>query len=87
MQDTCYCFPTEVRREIGSEPPKSSPNIRELIDPQKTFTTYINNFDVKLSKGMQTQQFNVNIRKRHLLDQLDEVRSKQQQILEDVRRR
>lgn len=36
---------------------------------------------------MQKQQFNVNIRKRLLTDQLQEIHAKHQSILEDVRRR
>lgn len=61
--------------------------MRDVVDPQSTFTSYVDQLDSKIARGMQTQQFNINIKKRHLLDQLKEVRGKQQQILEDVRRR
>jgi hypothetical protein len=36
---------------------------------------------------MHTQNFNINIRRRQLMDQLHEVRLKQQMVLEDVKHR
>jgi hypothetical protein len=60
---------------------KNLPTIREVADPHMRFTDYVDNFDKKLARGMQTQNFNLNIRKRQLIDQLQEVRLKQQIIL------
>lgn len=61
------------------------PNIRDLIDKDNNFTNYVESLNQKIGKGMQVANFNLNIKRRQMMDQVKEIRDKQQALLDNLK--
>lgn len=57
------------------------------MSPTQKFSAYVASLDLKIQKGVQNQNSQLSLRRKQMLEQIADVRSQQNRILEEVKKK